>query len=113
MRNIDVHDIICMMGECIVAGGVRRSALISLSDLDDPEIRDAKKGAFYMTHPHRSLANNSAVYINKPTNEEFLKEWMALIAEPFRRARYIQSWISGRYFAGAPYQGIEELQGLF
>ncbi len=79
MRNIDIHDIICMMGECIVSGGVRRSALISLSDIDDPEVRDAKKGAFYMTHPHRSLANNSAVYINKPTNEEFLKEWMALI----------------------------------
>ena len=79
LRNIDIHDIICMIGECIVAGGVRRSALISLSDLDDQEIRDAKKGAFYMTHPHRSLANNSAVYINKPTNEEFLREWMALI----------------------------------
>ncbi|MCL5781763.1 MAG: ATP cone domain-containing protein [Patescibacteria group bacterium] len=79
LRNIDIHDIICMMAECIVSGGVRRSALISLSDLDDQEIRDAKSGAFYMTHPHRSLANNSAVYVNKPTNEEFLKEWMALI----------------------------------
>ncbi|MEN9524095.1 MAG: hypothetical protein RL536_164 [Candidatus Parcubacteria bacterium] len=79
LRNVDIHDIICMIGECIVSGGVRRSALISLSDLDDQEIRDAKKGAFYMTHPHRSLANNSAVYINRPTNEEFLKEWMALI----------------------------------
>ncbi|MEK7501599.1 MAG: ATP cone domain-containing protein [Patescibacteria group bacterium] len=79
LRNIDVHDIICMIGECIVSGGVRRSALISLSDLDDNEIRDSKKGAFYMTHPHRMLANNSAVYVNKPTNEEFLKEWMALI----------------------------------
>lgn len=79
LRNIDIHDIACMMGECIVSGGVRRSALISLSDLDDPDIRDAKKGAFYMTHPHRSLANNSAVYVNKPTNEEFLKEWMALV----------------------------------
>ena len=79
LRNLDIHDIICMMGECIVAGGVRRSALISLSDLDDELIRDAKKGAFYITHPHRSLANNSAVYINKPSNEEFLKEWMSLI----------------------------------
>lgn len=79
LRPIDLHDIICMIGDCVVAGGVRRSAMISLSDLDDQEIRDAKKGAFYMTHPHRSLANNSAVYINKPTNEEFLKEWMALI----------------------------------
>lgn len=79
LRNIDLHDIICMIGDCVVAGGVRRSAMISLSDLDDREIRDAKKGAFYMTHPHRMLANNSAVYINKPTNEEFLKEWMALV----------------------------------
>jgi ribonucleoside-diphosphate reductase alpha chain len=79
MRNIDVHDIICMMGECIVSGGVRRSALISLSDLDDELVRDSKKGAFYNTHPHRSLANNSAVYVNKPSNEEFLKEWMSLI----------------------------------
>jgi ribonucleoside-diphosphate reductase alpha chain len=79
LRTIDLHDIICMIGDCVVAGGVRRSAMISLSDLDDQEVRDAKKGAFYMTHPHRMLANNSAVYMNKPTNEEFFKEWMALI----------------------------------
>jgi ribonucleoside-diphosphate reductase alpha chain len=79
LRSIDLHDIICMIGDCVVSGGVRRSAMISLSDLDDQDIRDAKKGAFYMTHPHRMLANNSAIYINKPTNEEFLKEWMALI----------------------------------
>ncbi|MFA6315054.1 MAG: ATP cone domain-containing protein [Candidatus Paceibacterota bacterium] len=79
LRPLDLHDIICMIGDCVVAGGVRRSAMISLSDLGDELIRDAKKGAFYMTHPHRMLANNSAVYINKPTNEEFLKEWMALV----------------------------------
>ena len=79
LRAIDLHDIICMIGDCVVAGGVRRSAMISLSDLADEQIRDAKKGAFYMTHPHRMLANNSAVYMNKPSNEEFLKEWMALI----------------------------------
>lgn len=79
LRPIDLHDIICMIGDCVVAGGVRRSAMISLSDLGDEQIRDAKKGAFYMTHPHRMLANNSAVYINKPSNEEFLKEWMALV----------------------------------
>src|ERR1035437_7655423 len=79
LRNIDVHDIICMIGDCVVSGGVRRSAMISLSDLDDTEIRDSKKGAFYVTHAHRMLANNSAVYITKPSNEDFLKEWMALI----------------------------------
>jgi len=79
LRTIDLHDIICMIGDCVVSGGVRRSAMISLSDLNDELVRDAKKGAFYMTHPHRALSNNSAVYINKPSNEEFLKEWMALI----------------------------------
>jgi ribonucleoside-triphosphate reductase (thioredoxin) len=79
LRPIDLHDIICMIGDCVVSGGVRRSAMISLSELGDEQIRDAKKGAFYVNHPHRMLANNSAVYINKPSNEEFLKEWMALI----------------------------------
>ncbi len=79
LRNIDLHDIICMIGDCVVAGGVRRSAMISLSDLDDNEIRDAKKGQFYVTEPQRSLANNSAVYLKKPTSEEFLDEWTALI----------------------------------
>jgi ribonucleoside-diphosphate reductase alpha chain len=79
LRNIDVHDIICMIGECVVSGGVRRSALISLSDLDDHEIRDAKKGTFYNTEPQRMLANNSAVYIQKPSNEEFMDEWIALM----------------------------------
>ncbi|HEY4499471.1 MAG TPA: ATP cone domain-containing protein [Candidatus Paceibacterota bacterium] len=79
MTNLDVHDIICMIGDCVVSGGVRRSAMISLSDLDDDEIRHAKDGQFYMTEPQRSLANNSAVYLGKPTNEQFLEEWMALI----------------------------------
>lgn len=79
LRNIDAHDIICMIGDCVVAGGVRRSAMISLSDLDDTEIRDSKKGQFYLTEPQRSLANNSAVYLKKPTNEEFLDEWIALV----------------------------------
>ncbi len=78
LRNIDLHDIICTIGDCVVAGGVRRSAMISLSDLDDQDIRDAKKGQFYLTDPQRSLANNSAVYGRKPTSEEFLEEWMAL-----------------------------------
>jgi ribonucleoside-diphosphate reductase alpha chain len=78
LRNIDLHDIICMIGDCVVSGGVRRSAMISLSDLDDQDIRDAKKGQFYITEPQRSLANNSAVYTHKSSSEEFLEEWMAL-----------------------------------
>lgn len=79
LRTIDAHDIICKIGECVVAGGVRRTAMISLSDLDDIEIRDAKKGQFYLTDPHRSVANNSAVYETKPDNTELMDEWVALM----------------------------------
>jgi ribonucleoside-triphosphate reductase len=79
LTNLDVHDIVCQIGMGVVSGGVRRTALISLSDLYDSEIRDAKKGQFWMSEPQRSLANNSAVYLNKPSNEEFLKEWLALV----------------------------------
>src|SRR3989344_2505963 len=79
LRNIDAHDIICKIGECVVAGGVRRTAMISLSDLDDVEIRDAKKGQFFLTDPYRSVANNSAVYETKPSNAELMDEWAALM----------------------------------
>jgi ribonucleoside-triphosphate reductase len=78
LANIDIHDIICKIGEIVVAGGVRRSALISLSDLDDPEMRAAKTGAFYAREPQRAMANNSAVYNQRPSAVEFLEEWLAL-----------------------------------
>jgi ribonucleoside-triphosphate reductase (thioredoxin) len=79
LRNIDAHDILCKIGECVVAGGVRRSAMISLSDLDDTELRDAKTGQFWMSDPHRAISNNSAVYLHKPSSEEFMEEWVALM----------------------------------
>jgi ribonucleoside-triphosphate reductase (thioredoxin) len=79
LSNLDLHDIICEIGMIVVAGGVRRSALISLSELEDTEMRDAKKGQFYLTEGQRSLANNSAVYNGKPGAEEFLDEWTALV----------------------------------
>lgn len=79
LRPIDAHDIICKIGECVVSGGVRRSAMISLSDLEDNDIRDAKKGQFWNTDPQRMLANNSAVYDEKPSNDQFLEEWIALM----------------------------------
>lgn len=78
LRNIDVHDVVCKIGEVVVAGGVRRSALISLSDLDDDEMRNAKAGQFYFFEPQRSMANNSTVYTKKPSTTEFLEEWLAL-----------------------------------
>lgn len=79
LSNIDMHDIICQIGMIVVAGGVRRSALISLSELEDTEMRDAKKGQFYLSEGQRSMANNSAVYNAKPSAEEFLEEWTALV----------------------------------
>lgn len=79
LTNLDAHDIICKIGECVVAGGVRRSAMISLSDLDDEAIRDSKKGQFYFAEGQRMLANNSAVYNSKPSTTEFLDEWTALV----------------------------------
>ncbi|MDE2400000.1 MAG: ribonucleoside-triphosphate reductase [Patescibacteria group bacterium] len=79
LSNLDMHDIICQIGLIVVAGGVRRSALISLSELEDTEMRDSKKGQFYLTEGQRAMANNSAVYNAKPGAEEFLDEWTALV----------------------------------
>lgn len=79
LSTIDVHDIICKIGLIVVAGGVRRSALISLSDLDDESMRDSKRGQFYLTEGQRSMANNSAVYSAKPPANTFLDEWIALV----------------------------------
>ncbi|MBP7805089.1 MAG: ribonucleoside-triphosphate reductase [Candidatus Pacebacteria bacterium] len=79
LSNLDAHDIICKIGECVVAGGVRRSAMISLSDLDDEAVRDSKKGQFYLMEGQRMLANNSAVYLEKPDTQIFLDEWTALV----------------------------------
>lgn len=79
LTNIDLHDIICQIGLIVVAGGVRRSALISLSELEDAKMRDSKKGQFWAENGQRSMANNSAVYTEKPSAGEFLDEWVALI----------------------------------
>ena len=79
LTTLDLHDIICKTGEVVVMGGVRRSALISLSELDDQEMRDAKSGQFYLSHPERSMANNSVAYNEKPTVSQFLEEWISLV----------------------------------
>lgn len=79
LSSIEVHDIMCMVGEIVVVGGVRRSALISLSNLTDRRMRDAKTGAWYNDHPHRGLANNSVAYTEKPDNETFMEEWLSLV----------------------------------
>jgi ribonucleoside-diphosphate reductase alpha chain len=78
LSTLEVHDIICKIGDIVIAGGVRRSAMISLSDLSDLEMRHAKDGQFYVNEPQRSMANNSAVYNSKPSSVEFLEEWLTI-----------------------------------
>jgi len=78
LRPIEVHDIVCKIAEIVVVGGVRRSALISLSDLTDPEVRDAKSGMWWENNSQRALANNSASYDQKPSMDVFMEEWLAL-----------------------------------
>src|SRR3990167_8821192 len=79
LTTLDLHDVICEIGLIVDAGGMRRSALISLSAFDDHDMRDAKKGNFWQTEGQHSMANNSAVYEVKPSAEEFLQEWTALV----------------------------------
>ena len=78
LNSLECHDIMCKIGEVVVVGGVRRSAMISLSDLDDERIRHAKAGPWWETAPHRALANNSAVYTETPTVGKFMEEWLSL-----------------------------------
>ena len=79
LNSLEVHDIMCMVGEIVVVGGVRRSALISLSNLTDKRMRDAKIGAWYNDFPYRGLANNSVAYTEKPDSETFMEEWLSLV----------------------------------
>ena len=79
LNSLEVHDIICMIGEIVVVGGVRRSALISLSNLTDKRMREAKMGAWYNDFSHRGLANNSVAYTEKPDMETFMEEWVSLV----------------------------------
>ena len=75
---VECHDIMCKIGEVVVVGGVRRSALISLSNLGDDQMAHAKSGQWWDTEPQRSLANNSVAYKGKPEMGTFMREWVAL-----------------------------------
>ena len=78
LTSLECHDIVCKTGEVVVVGGVRRSALISLSNLSDDRMRSAKTGEWWNTNPERALANNSAVYTDQPDTGTFMKEWLSL-----------------------------------
>ena len=79
LSSLQAHDIMCKIGEVVVVGGVRRSAMISLSNLSDDRMRHAKSGAWWETGPQRALANNSVAYTEKPDSLSFMREWMALV----------------------------------
>jgi len=78
LTALECHDLMCKIGEVVVVGGVRRSALISLSNLDDDQMRHAKTGEWWTTTAHRALANNSTAYDSKPDMGAFMREWLAL-----------------------------------
>ena len=78
LSSIECHDIVCKTGEVVVVGGVRRSALLSLSNLTDDRMRSAKSGDWWHMYPHRALANNSVAYTETPNPSSFMKEWLAL-----------------------------------
>src|SRR6056300_1788931 len=78
LSSIECHDLCCKIAQIVVVGGVRRSALISLSNLTDDRLRRAKHGQWWVDEPQRGLANNSACYTEKPDFEAFLNEWTSL-----------------------------------
>jgi len=78
LTSIECHDLCCKIASAVVVGGVRRSAMISLSNLSDQRMRDAKSGAWYNTHPDRAFANNSVCYTDNPDMQTFMGEWYSL-----------------------------------
>ena len=79
LSSIECHDLMCKIGEVVVVGGVRRSAMISLSNLSDDRMRHAKSGNWWENQKQRALANNSVAYTEKPDMETFMREWLALV----------------------------------
>ena len=79
LSSIQSHDLMCKIGEVVVVGGVRRSAMISLSNLSDDRMRHAKSGDWFVLDPQRGLANNSVSYTERPDMETFMREWLALV----------------------------------
>lgn len=103
LTSIECHDIMCKIGEVVVVGGVRRSAMISLSNLSDDRMRHAKSGQWWDIAPQRALANNSVAYTDKPDAESFMREWLALVESKSgergifnRRASVAQAAKNGR-----------------
>ncbi len=111
LTPIEAHDLMCKIGDVVVVGGVRRSALISQSDLNDYDMSKAKSGAWWETTGYRRLANNSAVYYKKPSVGEFLTEWGSLY-ESKSGERGIINMEGLRNYTNAPRRDLSKIQGL-
>lgn len=111
LTPLEAHDIMCKVGDVVVVGGVRRSALISQSDLHDYEMSKAKSGAWWENYGHRRLANNSAVYYKKPSPGEFLNEWSNLY-ESRSGERGIINMEGLRGSDLSPRRDLSQIQGL-
>jgi ribonucleoside-triphosphate reductase (thioredoxin) len=96
LNSLEVHDLVCKVASAVVCGGVRRSALISLSNLTDERMRKAKSGEWYHAHPHRALANNSVAYTERPDMGVFMREWQSLY-----ESKSGERGIFARYASGA------------
>ena len=103
LTSLECHDLVCKIADIVVCGGVRRSALISLSNLTDERMRHAKSGEWWIQNPQRALANNSVAYTEKPDIGIFIREWQALYESKSgergifsREAAKLQAMRSGR-----------------
>lgn len=112
LTPLEAHDIMCKVGEVVVVGGVRRSALISMSDLNNYEMSKAKSGAWWESEPQRALSNNSAVYYKKPSIGEFLQEWGNLYESKSGERGIInmQGMRDGKSLA--PRRDLSKIQGM-
>ena len=110
LTSVECHDIVCKIAEIVVVGGVRRSALISLSSLTDERLRDAKSGAWWEANPQRALSNNSVAYKEKPEIGTFMEEWISLYKSKsgergiFNRAAAKKQCLRAAEFRGNKYR---------
>lgn len=111
LTSLECHDIMCKIGEVVVVGGVRRSALISMSDLSDYDMAKAKSGAWWESNAQRALANNSAVYNKRPSVGEFAHEWGNLY-DSKSGERGIINLEGLRKYTNAPRRDLSRVEGL-
>lgn len=111
LRSLEAHDLMCKIAQIVVVGGVRRSALISLSDLGDNDMSKAKSGNFWEQHSERFLANNSAVYEGKPSLSTFMNEWTSLYESNSGERGIFNLTGAKQHIASFGRRDIEKLQG--